>query len=242
MEKETVMKKEVSRPVEFTQVKKLWNDAFGKDLEIVGHPNTLKRTPFNGVNLPDAHGRQYNLTVIPENLTEIEFLHAYGNCDTLFVSCMDKDASGPGYNELTKTGKVMLISMAGGIIQFPPKNEAEPNRQLALQVMLGYLSEHHQGKHIKKVMATDHNHTCGYIKVKGLNMTALSEKIGGQPADDKENVATKKMIKYYATEIGIQKYFPEALLQLAKIDRQGNIEFEDIKDDIESKSLADIIA
>lgn len=232
---------EINKPVEFSQVKTLWNQAFGKDLEIVGHPETQKRTPFNGVNPDDSHGRQYNLTEIPDSMTEDQFLFNFYRCDTIYISCMDKDASGPGYKKLTKDNRnVMLISMAGGIIQF------SEDRQQALETMLKYLSQHNVLNQINTVIATDHDNTCGYIKVKGLGGTSLSDKLKSseeeKPAETKvkENKTTKQMIKYYANKVNILKYFSFTKLGLAKIDRQGGIEFEDIDDHVQPKSLEEI--
>ena len=69
---------------------------FENDLELVRHPHTPKISPFGPTNGTDDEGhRQYNLTQIPEGMTEEQFAKLLKTRKIVKVGCMDKDASGP---------------------------------------------------------------------------------------------------------------------------------------------------
>jgi hypothetical protein len=236
---EIKLMKETQQSIEFNQVKKAFA-VFAKDYEIVNHPHTPIRTPFETPNDLDEKGeRQYNLTLLPENITEKEFLEKLAG--VLVISCMDRDAAKPLYDLVQKENPktpLVFLSMAGGIIQ------EHPQRKDALKTILGYIGLH-QDK-IDKVIATDHDHTCGYIKYT-LGGTPLANIIGVEPAtpgnysSEKEQKVMKSLIAQNAKENHLQELFGEKLvLGLAVIDRKGNLQLDTNFNEVVPQSLAEI--
>lgn len=229
---------EFIKQIEFSQVK-LAFQVFANDYKIVKHPNTPVRTPFERPNQSDEKGeRQYNLSIIPKNMTESQFLKKLKG--TLVISCMDRDVTLPLYNRVKKEDSktpIIFLSMAGGIVQ------ERDERKKALAIILTYISQHQEN--IAHVIATDHDHTCGYVKYE-LEGTPLAEKVGVQPAikgdhsDQKEQQAMKSLIIQNARYFKLKKLFRRKLnLALAVIDRQGNIDLDMDFQRIKSKKLTD---
>ncbi|MFA5136755.1 MAG: hypothetical protein WC489_05170 [Patescibacteria group bacterium] len=222
---ETTLNPEPKTPISFEQVRTAFT-VFKSDYNIVAHPETPINTPFNRPNGPDATGhRQYNLTTIPADMTEADFLAQIEDPAGVVVAigCMDKDAALPAY-EVLKTEnpdkKIVYITVAGGIVQ------KEQERIDAMRTILTYVSQHQE--HVEAVIATDHDHTCGKIKV-DLGGTALAEKIGaevpnpGQNASQEEQEKMKSLIAGGVTEVGLPTLFPGKLKQgLVQIDREGS--------------------
>ena len=224
MEKRLIMS-EIFKSIEFAQVKKAFQ-VFAHDYEIVQHPNTPVNNPFQKPNGLDVTGhRQYNLTLFPENMTKEEFDKKLKGI--LVISCMDRDAAKPLYDQIENENPetpIIFLSMAGGIIQEHPK------RKKALKTILKYIGKHQDN--ISQVLATDHDHTCGYIKY-ALSGTPLATKLGvelaipGGYSDQKEQKAMKSLIIQSAQDYKLGKLFGKKLkLALAVIDRQGNVSLD----------------
>ncbi len=215
--------KERAPRIEFSQVRSAFN-IFSRDYELVKHPSTPVRTPFERPN----EGRQYSLTQIPKEMTETEFLnHLNGR---LVISCIDKDAVGPLYNQekdVIKYDQIVLLSFAGGIIQRSLK------RKNAMSTILGYISQHQEK--ISGVLATGHDHTCGYVASlhEGVPLaTKLRVKVAeeGENSSNVEQEAMKEMIAKDADEFMLSKLFESKVkVALAKIDRQGGLELDFIQ-------------
>jgi len=95
---------ELSKTVEFTEIQEVFK-TFEHDYEIVNHPHTPINTPFNTPNGLDKDGqRRYNLTLLPKEMTEKQFLAQIQDKRgvIVFYGCMDKDAAMPVYEELQK--------------------------------------------------------------------------------------------------------------------------------------------
>jgi hypothetical protein len=210
---------------------------FSGDYNIVNHPDTLPSSPFEHPNEPVDHEghmeRQYNLTQIPVEMTEEAFLEAFNKCDTIFISCMDKDAVGPSYDALKEQHKnIFLLSMAGGVIQ------EHPERAEALDTILKYLGQY--GSHIQEVYATDHNNTCGYIKFAIAQGKSLAEILKTNPASAEEDRSMKRMILSHAQIV--KKYFGNKVIPaLVQIDRLGKAWFDLDFKGIEPARLNEVI-
>lgn len=225
--------------MEFSQVKSAFK-VFAKDYEIVKHPNTPVRTPFDEPNDKDAKfERQYNLTQIPNEITEKQFLNKLKG--TLVISCMDKDAAKPLYDHIKKESPdepIVFFSMAGGIVQ------EHDERKEALKTILEYVSQHQEK--INSVITTDHDHTCGYVKYT-LGGTSLAEKLGvnvahpGKHSEEKEQKAMKSLIAQNIEYFELRKLFGDKLtVVLVNIDRQSEeVTVDDDFDGIEPKKLSD---
>ena len=232
------MPPEATNRIEFSQVKNAFQ-VFKNDYGIVRHPNTPFRNPFQEPNGLDPQGyRQYNLTLIPEEMTEADFLQKLNGI--LVISCMDKDVALPLYNKLKDENSqtpIVFLSMAGGIVQ------EHDERKLALSTILTYISQHQEG--ITQVLATDHDHTCGYVKFV-LGGTSLAEKLGvtvaeiGEHSKTNEQAAMKSLIAQNVEYHKLKQLFGDKLqLALAVIDRQGNVELDMNFNEVLPKKLSD---
>lgn len=194
---------------------------FENDLELVHHPHTPKISPFGLTNGMDEEGhRQYNLTQIPESMTEAKFLELLKTRTVVKVGCMDKDASGPSYDQLSteEQGKIFQILMAGGGAQ---SNE-KPERVKALKTVLAYIAAH--GEHLETVLFTGHDNVCGFIKHCN-GKTPLTETLGVEPCDTKENIVMQGIILQTSEAIGLEELFPgKVKYVLEVIDRNGKVE------------------
>jgi hypothetical protein len=224
----------------WTEFVQAWR-VFAGDYQIVNHPDTPDISCFDNPNLPTVEDhRQYTRTIIPADMAEAEFLQRYQGIDTILISCMDKDAVGPNHQLLTKQGKrILLIAIAGGIIQ------KEDDRQEALKIIIRYLGQNNNGQ-IKEVYATDHDHTCGYVKAKGFDGVSLSTKLGvkepivGKFVETEEDSAMEALINHYTDLSRVDQVFPGIVKRvLVRIDRNGNVVLEPVKTQ-ERKALEDI--
>ena len=240
---ETAAVPEPTQPVTFEQLKGAFN-VFKDDYKIVNHPNTPVNTPFNVPNQPDAHGRQYNLTLIPEEMTEKEYLSHLEAPEgiVLFIGCMDRDAALPAYQELQKQysgKKIIYLTVAGGVVQ------KEQQRKDAMRTIITHASQHQD--HIEAVIATDHDHTCGKVKA-ALAGAPLAQVIGielpevGNPAPPAEQAEMKSLIAGGITELGLRKLFPGKVLPgLVAINRQGNAHIDTNFQGVQPKTINQVV-
>lgn len=154
---------------------------------------------------------------------------------------MDRDVAKPLYESIKKDNPeepIIFLSIACGIVQ------ESSERKEALRTILEYISQHQ--KKISRVIATDHDHTCGYVKHE-LGGTSLAEKIGvkvanhGEHSQKEEQEAMKSLIKQNAQYLKLRELFGDKLtIALAIIDRQSDkVTLDDNFSEIKSKSLID---
>lgn len=211
---------EAKEPVNFVQFREAFK-VFAGDYNIVKHPDTPVGNPFSEPNPPSHGHRQYTMTQIPDDMQEEEFLRELAERDTVFVSCMDRDAVGPAYQALKKQGKnIFLVSMAGGITQdtLTTSHETETQKRLnALRTIMEYLSRHQEN--IGEVIATNHDTNCGYITY-SYDGTTLAEFYNTTPGSHVEQEATRSLIQTNVGELELNKLFPgKVKMALVKIDR-----------------------
>jgi len=204
---------ELSKTVEFTEIQEVFK-TFEHDYEIVNHPHTPINTPFNTPNGLDKDGqRQYNLTLLPKEMTEKQFLAQIQDKRgvIVFYGCMDKDAAMPVYEELQKQypgKKIVYITVAGGVVQ------KESERKQAITTISRYIAQHQE--QVEEVVATDHDHTCGKIK-KDLGGISLAEQLKmvspqvGQDAPSAEQGEMKRLIKSAVSELHLPELFGNKL-------------------------------
>lgn len=224
MTDELVSQSELAKKVEFSEVQKAFH-TFAHDYEIVGHPDTPVNTPFNPPNGPDEHGhRQYNLTLLPEDMSEQQFLtelHSESGV-VVFYGCMDRDAAMPAYKKLQEQfpgKKIVYITVAGGVVQ------KEDERKQSLTTISRYIAQHQEN--VEAVIATDHDHTCGKVK-KDLGGIPLTQKLGidgplvGQHAPHAEQAEMKQLIRSGVSELKLPNLFGAKLRPaLVAINRTG---------------------
>lgn len=166
-------------PTSFEQFKQVLM-VFNKDLGIVGHAQDSPVSPFEE---PKEVGN-YNLTQLPEDMTEAEFLAKLDGVEQIVVSCMDRRVARPVWEQLDGAkGKTLFLSMAGG----PVQNKA---RVEAIEKIAYYLSV--MGS-IKKVVLVGHDHLCGAVKY-FLGGESLPDKLEVLPGDPKEQAVMKQLI------------------------------------------------
>lgn len=211
---------------------------FADDLGLVGSSETPTITPFTApLGLDEDKQRQYNLTQISEDMTEEQFMAQLLTKDTLNIACMDKDASGPAFQNLTEDQKQkrMHFFMAGGAAQ------VSENRFNALRTMVQYLADPGKTGHMKNIYFTGHDNTCGYIKYE-LGGTSLPDLIGSKAGSKEEDEAMKRLILLNAEETGALEGFGDKLiLGIEQIDRNGKVVLDTDFDQVKAGSLQEIV-
>lgn len=220
---------ELLRPINFETMKASFNDAFQDDYHIVEHPETPINSPFNSPNEEGAHGRQYNLTLIPDRMDEKDFRREISDPNGIIVyyGCMDKDAAMPAYIKLLEkfpNKKIIYITVAGGVVQ------KEKNRKIALTNISEYIAQNSES--VEMVIGSDHDHTCGKVK-KDLGGSSLSDFLNitkpkeGIYAPSAEQAMMKSLIKAGSNEIGLPQLFGNKFRPaLVSIDRAGGAKFD----------------
>lgn len=161
---------EITMPT-FEQFKQALN-IFAKDLSIVGHPQDPVVSPFAE---PREYG-QYNLALLPQNMSEADFIAQIQTKTKIIISCMDKRAAHPVWKKL-RGWDALFLSFAGGPVQSKGERRGamETIANYLFQVKTRFLSDLQDkpgfegGKSkkdlgIQEVILVGHDHICGAVK------------------------------------------------------------------------------
>jgi hypothetical protein len=163
---------------------------FRDDYAIVGHGGDPTVSPFDA---PRPYG-EYTLTQLPREMREAEFEFQAGSANKIVITCMDRRVARKIWEKETADGsRVLLLAVAGGVVQTAKRHEA-------MESVARYLARF---GHLEQVVAADHEHVCGAVKtflaqVGLVHDSGLPGLLGKAPGSPEERELMNRLIAYGA--------------------------------------------